>query len=62
MRENLFEFIKEWNVSYEKPIQITKEYFGKIRLLLKSEISESKNSKVDFGKKSTDTNYILNFR
>jgi len=49
LRDGIYEFIKDWDIWCDKKITINKEYFGKLRLHLKSEMNENKFTKVETG-------------
>ena len=49
LRENLYDYIKNWEIYCDKKITVTKDYFNKMKFILKSEISESKYTKLEPG-------------
>jgi len=43
----VFEKISNWEIESEKKIKITEDYFQKLKILLKGDVSDAKTSKIE---------------
>jgi hypothetical protein len=46
----VYNTIKDWDINAEKKINVTEEYFAKLRFNMKSESSDTKTVKLEAGK------------
>jgi len=47
IRDMVFEKISNWEIESEKKIKITEDYFQKLKILLKGDVSDAKTSKIE---------------